>query len=339
MQPDFIIARSSKPIDDVRREKLSLFCNVMPESVISAPDVEYTYEVPLVFEKQTLCKKILEKFDLKYREGTMREWEGFINKIKSLKREVKIGIIGKYFDIGEFTLEDSYISVIEAIKHACWNNDAKPVIQWIDSKQFEKDEGSLKKLQEFDGIIIPGGFGSSGVEGKIKAIKYARENNIPFLGLCYGMQLAVIEFARNVCGMKDANSTEIDKNTKHPVIDILPEQKKIIAESRYGATMRLGAYKAELKKGSVVYNLYGKDEISERHRHRYEVNPDYIGAIEKKGLVFSGKSPDRKLMEFMELPGHSYFIATQAHPEFKSRPMRPAPLFDGLVKAAIKKKG
>lgn len=338
IQPDIIITRSSVPLDDVRKEKLSLFCNVVKDDVMSSHDVKNIYEVPLVLESQDFTSKLMSKFNLVFKNGRIKEWEAFIKKINGLKKEVKIGIVGKYFDVGNFTLEDSYISVIEAIKHACWNNDVKPVIQWIDSKEFEKNDSSLKKLSSLDGIIIPGGFGSSGIEGKIKSIKYARENNIPFLGLCYGLQLAVIEFARHMCGLADANSTEIDKNTKHPVIDILPEQKKIIAEGNYGATMRLGAYPAELKKGSQVYGIYGKEKVSERHRHRYEVNPDFIIKLEAKGLVFSGKSPDRKLMEFIELPGHPYFVATQAHPEFKSRPMQPAPLFDGLIKAAIKKK-
>ncbi|MBU0536349.1 MAG: CTP synthase [Nanoarchaeota archaeon] len=337
IQPDFIVSRSSRPLDDVRKQKISLFCNVKPEEVISAPDVKYIYEVPLLFEEQTICSKILAKFGMKYKQGTMSEWKKMVDRIKSAEKEVKIGIIGKYFDIGDFTLEDSYISVIESIKHACWHNNAKPNIVWVDSKQFEKDEKSLSKLDEFDGIIVPGGFGSSGVEGKMKAIGYARQKKIPFLGLCYGMQLAVIEFARSVCRMEGANSTEINKSTKYPVIDILPEQKKIIEESHYGGTMRLGGYKAVLKKNTIVHKLYGKDEVSERHRHRYEVNPDYIQKIEEKGLVFSGRSPNGVLMEFIELPDHPYFVATQAHPEFKSRPDMPAPLFNGLIKACLKK--
>ncbi len=337
IQPDFLVGRSSKPLDEIRKRKLSLFCNVKPEDVISAPDVPQIYEIPLVFDEQSLCSKIFWKFGLKHKKSTMREWENLVKSIKGLKKDVRIGIIGKYFDTGDFTLEDSYISVIEAIKHACWSNNVRPDIIWVDSKQFEKDEKALSRLEEFDGIIIPGGFGSSGVEGKISAIRYARENNIPFLGLCYGMQLAVIEFARNICGMDGANSTEIDNKAKNPVIDILPEQKRIVEESRYGGTMRLGAWKAELSKGTKVRSLYGSDIVSERHRHRYEVNPDYIEGLEKGGLIFSGKNPKGVLMEFMELKDHPYFIATQAHPEFRSRPSKPAPLFDGLVKACIKR--
>lgn len=336
IQPDMIVTRSAVPLDDVRREKLSLFCNVSRDDVISSHDVKNIYEVPLVLEKQDFASKLLSKFGMVYKSGKNREWEEFVEKTKNLEKEAKVGIIGKYFDVGDFTLEDSYISVIEAVKHACWNNGFKPKIEWINSKDFENGEKNLSKLKDYDALIVPGGFGKSGVEGKINAIRYARENKIPYLGLCYGMQLAVIEFARNVCGMKDANTTENDPKTKFPVIDILPEQKKILAESKYGATMRLGGYIAKLKKGSQVYKLYGKEDVSERHRHRYEVNPDFIDKIEAKGLVFSGKSPDRRLMEFIELPGHPYFVGTQAHPEFKSRPMQPAPMFDGLIKAVKK---
>ncbi|RLF39420.1 MAG: CTP synthase, partial [Thermoplasmata archaeon] len=271
---------------------------------------------------------------LEKRECRMHEWKRFVEEVKSFSEPVKIGIVGKYFDIGSCKLFDSYISVIEAIKHAAWANRLKPEIAWIDSKTFEKYPEKLKELSDLDGVIVPGGFGLTGIEGKIRAIKYCREHNIPFLGLCLGMQLAVVEFARNVCNLKDANSVEIDENTPHPVVSFIPEQVKILHESRYGATMRLGAYPARLKKGTLVYRLYGKDIVYERHRHRYEVNPDYVDVLEKGGIVFSGKSLDGLLMEFMELPDHKFFVATQAHPEFKSRPMKPSPLFNGLIKAA-----
>lgn len=340
IQPDIIIARGIQMIDEIRREKLSLFCNVRKDEVIGAPDVKNIYEIPILFEKQGLGKKILEKFKLKYKTGKLNDWQKFIDKTKNTKTTLKIGVIGKYFDIGDFTLEDSYISVLEAIKHASWNNSCKPEIVWIDSKKYEKDQSSLKELDSLDAIIVPGGFGASGVEGKIKAIGYAREHKIPYLGICYGMQLAIIEFARNVCGLNGANTTENDKKTKYPVIDILSEQIEKMKNKNYGASMRLGAYPAKLKKGTIIWNIYGqKDEVSERHRHRYEVNPKYIEIIEKNGMIFSGESPDRRLMEFIELKGHPYFVGTQAHPEFKSRPLRPAPLFEGLIKAAIKKKG
>ena len=338
IQPDFIITRSEKPLDNVRREKIALFCNVHEDEVISNEDVDNVYAVSLLFEKQDLCKKILKKMNLRKDHNDLEGWERFIKKVRTLKNSVKIGIVGKYFDIGTSQLSDSYISVIEAVKHAAWNNNLKPDIHWIDSKLFEKEPKKLSTLDKLDGVIVPGGFGLSGIPGKIETIRYCRENKIPYLGLCLGMQLAVVEFARNVCDMRDAHSTEVDKNTPYPVIDFIPEQVKILQDSRYGATMRLGAYPAILKKGTLVYKLYGSEKVSERHRHRYEVNPEYVKKLEKCGLVFSGRSPDGVLMEFMELPNHPYFVGTQAHPEFKSRPLRPSPLFDGLIKAAKKRK-
>jgi CTP synthase len=338
IQPDFIITRSEKPLDDVRKEKIALFCNVSGEDVISDSNIDNVYGVPLLFEDQELCKKILKKLGLRKEETDLNTWRNYITKIKKFDKKVRIGIVGKYFDIGAFKLSDSYISVIEAVKHAAWNNNVRPEIEWIDSKTFEKQPRKIVNLKKVDGIIVPGGFGLSGVEGKIATIKYARENNIPYLGLCLGMQLAVVEYARNVCGLKGANTTEVDKNTPYPVIDFIPDQVKIVTESRYGATMRLGAYPALLTEGTLVSKLYDdQHKIYERHRHRYEVNPAYIETLEKEGFVFSGRSPDGVLMEFMELPGHPYFTGTQAHPEFKSRPMKPAPLFDGLIKAAKKK--
>lgn len=338
IQPDFIITRSEKPLDNVRREKIALFCNVHEDEVISNEDIDNVYAVSLLFEKQDLCKKILKKLNLRRDHNDLEGWERFIKKVRTLKNTVKIGIVGKYFDIGTSQLSDSYISVIEAVKHAAWNNNLKPDIKWIDSKLFEKDPKKLSTLDSLDGVIVPGGFGLSGIDGKIETIRYCRENKIPYLGLCLGMQLAVVEFARNVCGMKGAHSTEVDKNTPYPVIDFIPEQVKILRESRYGATMRLGAYPAVLKKGTLVYRLYDSEQVYERHRHRYEVNPDYVEKLEKCGLIFSGRSPDGVLMEFMELPNHPFFVGTQAHPEFKSRPLRPSPLFDGLIKAAKKRR-
>jgi len=337
IQPDFIITRSEKPLDNVRREKIAMFCNIHEEDVISNEDVENVYAVSLLFEKQDLCKKILRKLNLRKDHNEMEKWEKFIKKIRILKNTVMIGIVGKYFDIGTSQLSDSYISVIEAVKHAAWNNNLVPDVRWIDSKVFEEDPKKLSTLDEMDGIIVPGGFGLSGIDGKIETIRYVREHGIPYLGLCLGMQLAVVEYAQNVCKLKDANTVEVDKKSPHPVIDFIPEQVTILNESRYGATMRLGAYPAVLKKDSLVHELYGKNKVYERHRHRYEVNPKYIEMLEKHGLIFSGRSPDGVLMEFMELPDHPYFVATQAHPEFKSRPMKPAPLFDGLIKAAKKK--
>lgn len=337
IQPDFIVTRTEKPLDDVRREKIALFCNVHEEDVISDSDIDNVYAVPLLFEEQFLSKKILRKLRLRKDNNELKKWKNYISNIRNLDDEISIGIVGKYFDIGSSQLSDSYISVIEAVKHAAWQNNLYPNIKWIDSKIFEKQPKELDNLKSVDGIIVPGGFGLSGIEGKIKTIQYARENNIPYLGLCLGLQLAVVEYARNVCNLKDAHTSEVDKKTPHPVIDFIPEQVKILRDSRYGASMRLGAYPAILKKDTIIQKLYNKNKIYERHRHRYEVNPEYVDILEKNGLIFSGRSPDRVLMEFMELPNHPYFVGTQAHPEFKSRPMNPSPLFNGLI-CAIKKK-
>ncbi len=337
IQPDFVVTRSDDPLDDVRREKIAMFCNIHEEDVISNSDIDNIYAVPLLFEEQHLCKKILNKLNLRKNHNDLKTWENFITKIKKFDKKINIGIVGKYFDIGSSQLSDSYISVIEAVKHAAWDNNLSPEVQWINSKVFEKKPEKLSTLDDLDGIIVPGGFGLSGIYGKIDAIRYAREHNIPYLGLCLGMQLAVVEYAQNACSLKDANSREVDKKTTHPVIDFIPDQVNIIQDSRYGATMRLGAYPAVLKKGTLVQKLYGKNKIYERHRHRYEVNPEYVDILEEKDLVFSGRSPDGVLMEFMELTSHPYFVATQAHPEFKSRPMKPSPLFDGFIKAAKKK--
>jgi len=338
IQPDFIVTRSEEPLDDVRKEKIALFCNIHEEDVISDSNIDNVYAVPLLFEEQFLCKKILRKLRLRKDHNELKPWKSYISKIRNLDTNISIGIVGKYFDIGSSKLSDSYISVIEAVKHAAWNNNVNPDIKWIDSKIFEKKPEKLSSLDSIDGIIVPGGFGLSGIQGKIQTIKYAREHSIPYLGLCLGMQLAVVEYAQNICKLKDAHSSEITKKLDNPVIDFIPEQVTILQESRYGATMRLGSYPAILKKGTKIHKLYGEDEVTERHRHRYEVNPDYVDQIEKHGLIFSGRSPDGILMEFMEIPDHPYFVGTQAHPEFKSRPMKPSPMFDGLIKAAIKRR-
>ena len=309
------------------------------DAVISAPDLKSIYELPLNFEKDGLGDFITKKFGMGVIKPDLKKWREFVNKEKRANEVVKIGIVGKYFSTGNFVLTDSYISVIEAIKQASFYNNRKPEIVWIDADDYEKNPKKLKELKELDGVIVPGGFGSRAVEGKIAAIKYCRENKIPYLGLCYGMQLVVVEFARNVIGLKDAHTTEIDKKTTNPVIDILPEQKENIVNKRYGATMRLGLYTAHLKKGTIVHGAYKRSEVSERHRHRYEVNPEYIEILEKKGLVFSGFSPDRRLMEYVELPkkDHPFFVATQAHPEFLARPLSPHPLFVEFIKVAGKK--
>jgi len=340
IQPDFIIARSETFLDKKRKEKIAMFCNVPERYVISAPDIDSIYQVPINFERDDLSRLILKKLGLKYNKTDLKKWYNLVDNIKHSKKKVRIGIVGKYFGTGDFVLSDAYISVIEAVKHACYQNKVKPKIDWINSEQFEKEPEKLEELSDYDGVVVPGGFGSRGIEGKIKAIQFLRENKIPYLGLCYGMQLMVVEFARNVLSLKDANTTEVDRKTKNPVIDIIPEQKKNIEDKNYGATMRLGAYPANLEKNTIAQKAYSQNKISERHRHRWEVNPKYISKIEKAGLIFSGKSPNKKLMEIAELPTsvHPFFVGVQFHPEFKTTPINGHPLFNEFIKVASKKK-
>lgn len=339
VQPDFIIARSEVPMDQKRKEKISMFCNVGEEYVISAPDVDNVYEVLLNFERDNLSQLILKKLRLETKTSDLSQWKNLVEKIKTTKDSVNIGIVGKYFGTGDFVLSDAYISVIEAIKHAGYAVGVKTKIDWINSEVFEKEPEKLQSLAQYDGVLVPGGFGGRGIEGKISAIKFCRENQIPLLGICYGMQLAVIEYARNVLGLVDANTTEVNRDTTNPVIDIMPEQKKNLEDGNYGATMRLGAYPAKLAEDTIAKSLYSQSEISERHRHRWEVNPQYIEKLETAGLVFSGKSPEGKLMEIAELPAskHPFFVASQFHPEFQSTPLKAHPLFFGFVKAAQKR--
>ncbi|HEC96110.1 MAG TPA: CTP synthase [Euryarchaeota archaeon] len=329
IQPDMIVCRGPRPLKEEHIKKISLFTNVPEDAVISAPDLENVYEVPLYLNNQGVGKYILKKLDLKPRKmPNFTKWKSFCEKLKGPNGSVKIAVVGKYAK-----LKDAYLSVIEALKHAGAEIGVKVVSDVIESEILEKKSPELV-LKDYDGIIVPGGFGSRGVIGKINAIKYARENNVPFLGICFGFQLTVVEFARNVAHLINANSTEIDPNTPHPVIDIMEEQRVI---DRYGGTMRLGGHKVIIKRGTIAHKLYGKTEVIERHRHRYEVNPKYIKILENHGLVFSGVDETGNRMEILELPTHSYFLASQFHPEFKSRPMRPAPLFYGLVKAAFEK--
>jgi CTP synthase len=314
---------------------------VEPEAVISAPDVESIYEVPLNFEKDGFGKVILKKLGLKNGIKTdFNGWGRFVNKVYQAKKEIKIGVVGKYFNTGACVLSDSYISVIEAIKHASYNNDVIPVIDWIDAELFEKDKKNIRSLKQYDGIIVPGGFGSRGIEGIISAIKFARENKIPYLGLCYGMQLMVIEFTRNVIGLKNAHTTEIKPRAKYNVIDLMEKQKANLKKGIYGATMRLGAYPCKIKPKTIAAKAYGKKNISERHRHRYEVNNKYIKKLEKLGLIFSGTSPNGQLMEIAELPKeqHPFMLGSQFHPEFTSSPLHPNPLFNEFIKAVKKTK-
>lgn len=369
--PDFVLCRANKPLDDVRKKKIQENANVRADHIISAPDIKTIYRVPLNLEKENLGEKILKRVNLEPKVSPdWSKWENLVGRLENPKNPVKVAMVGKYIDIGSFSLTDSYISVNESLKHAGANLDVGVEIHWVDAKQFEQNAASLAKLHEYNGIVVPGGFGGSGVEGKIAAIKYARENNIPFLGLCYGLQLAVVEYARNVCGLHNANSTEIDPKTPYPVIDILPTQKDLIAESKYGGTMRLGTYSAVLKDMTRVFDLYTRtgriekdlkkmlilkergekmrigmldrgDVIFERHRHRYEVNPKYVRTLEQSGFVFSGwhgRLDGMKLMEFGELPNHKFFVGTQAHPEFRSSLEDPSPLFFGFIEACSNQK-
>ncbi len=346
IQPNFIIARAEQNIDNVRREKIAIHCNIQKEDVIAAPDIESIYEIPLNFEKNDLGNKILKKLGLKSKatkesRQNVQKWVDMIKNVKNPKQEVKIGIVGKYFASGGFSLTDSYISVIEAIKHAGAYNKIKPRLEWIAAETIEKE--GTKCLQGLQGIIVPQGWGSRGSQGKIKTIKYCREKKIPYLGLCYGMQMAVIEFAQDVCGLKDATSEEINFKSKNKVIHIMPGQAELIKKKGYGGTIRLGAWPCKLKPNTVLSQAYKKmgksDLISERHRHRYEFNNEYRELFEKKGLIVAGTSPDGNIVEAVEIKDHPFFVGVQFHPEYLSRPLDPHPLFVEFVKvsAGIKK--
>jgi len=320
--PDIIIGRCSQFLTKEVKTKISNFCDVPIEAVITGLDVEDIYEIPLVFEKEGLPEILHKKLNI-YSPPDLRRWKEWINNLRNPEREINVAMCGKYTRLG-----DSYASIIEAFNHCAAHLKCKINIKMVETTELK----DISFLNEVDGVVVPGGFGKRGTEGKIEVIRRVRERDIPFLGLCLGMQLAVIEFARNVCKLRDANSTEIDPNTPYPVIDIMPEQRDI---DRLGGTMRLGAYPAILKEESLTYRLYGKREVYERHRHRYEVNPEYHDILKKNGMLFSGLSPDRRLVEFIEIPEHKFFVATQSHPELKSRMEAPAPLFFGFVKACL----
>jgi len=339
LQADIIVARSEVPMDDIRKEKIAQFCSVSSESVISAPDVESIYHVPLNFEKAGLSDILLKKLSLKSRKRDMKDWIAFANKVDKAEKPLRIAIVGKYFATGDFVLSDAYISVIEAIKHASISAGFKPEIEWLDSSVYEKDSRRLKEISHFHGVVVPGGFGSRGIEGKILVAKYCREKKIPYFGLCYGMQIAVVEYARHVLQLEDAHTVEMKSQPLHRIIDIMPGQKKKIACGNYGGSMRLGNYETVLAPGSLAKSAYKSGSAIERHRHRYEVNPDYINDLEVAGLVFSGKSPSGDLMEIMELPTsvHPFYLATQFHPELLSWPLRPHPLFVKFVAVMAKK--
>lgn len=337
--PDIFIGRSTTYMDQHRMEVLSRNTNIAIENIFSNPDVKSIYEVPLILAKQKVAECVLGFFNVKPRKkASLTNWKKLVKTIKEVKKEIKIGVVGKYFTSGDFSQGDSYISVIEAIKHACWANNVNPVINWLDSESYEKDPKKVQELKENDGIIVPGGYGKRGAEGKINAIKFARENKIPYLGLCYGLQMAVIEFARNICKIKNANTTENEPNAKNPVIDVMEAQKKLLAKKQYGASNRLGSYECKIKKDSKAFKAYGKETIFERHRHRYELNNKYKEILEKNGLKIVGHNPYLDLAEIIELDNHPWFIGTQFHPEFKSRLESPHPLFVSFIKAAINNK-
>ncbi|KKT57962.1 MAG: CTP synthase [Candidatus Amesbacteria bacterium GW2011_GWB1_47_19] len=369
IQQDFLVARSEKEIDKRRRERLALFCNMRDEDIITNPDLTNIYEVPIWLEKQDFSNKLLRRAGLKPRKKDLKEWREFAGKLATGGKELRIAMVGKYFQTGDYMLSDAYICVIEALKHAGVIMGVRPVVEWVISDKVDR-KAVDKQLNGFDGIIVPQGWGSRGVEGKIAAVEFARRKKIPYLGLCFGMQMAVIEYSRNILGLDEANSTEVNPKTKYPVIHIMPDQKKYLEAHHYGGTIRLGSWPCSVEPGSILekaYKSYGKEPnkifndqfeilnqfknlnlnenlklkisnlIYERHRHRYEVNNEYREKLEKAGLVVSGVSPDGKLVEAVELPRkvHPFFVGTQFHPEYKSRPLSAHPLFLSFIKAAI----
>lgn len=354
IQPDFLIARAEQTIDDRRKETLAWTCNIPAENIIAAPNLDSIYRVPMNFENQKFTDKILQKFGMSTKGKPaagkeLKKWKDLADKIVKInkaKNEVNIAVVGKYYETGAYKLADVYISVVEAIKHGSWANNIKANLHWISSTDIEK-KGAKNVLSSFDGVVVPGGFGSRGTEGMIETIKYARENNMPYLGLCYGMQMATIEFARHVAGLKGSNTTEVDVKSAHPIIHIMPDQAKKLLNREYGATMRLGAWDCVIKRGTMTEKCYvdggwiskaGKPKISERHRHRYEFNNEYREQLEAAGLTISGTTPDGQLVEIIELKDHPFFVASQFHPEFLSRPLSPHPLFAGFMKAVVKLK-
>jgi len=327
IQPDIIICRSEVKLNDDLKSKISLFCDIEQEAIIDAVDAKHIYEVPLNLQKEGLDSIAMYKLNLKYRVSDMQNWKNLVDLINNLEGSVKIGIVGKYTN-----LKDSYISIVESLNHGGYNSRKSVVIEWINSEELENEQDCNAILSGIDGLLVPGGFGLRGIDGKINAIKYAREKSIPFFGICLGMQCAVIEFARNVLGMQDANSSEFDSDTKNPVIDLMLEQKKV---NDLGGTMRLGAYPCKLKPGTTAFKAYNEEMISERHRHRYELNNKYIEKLASGGMVVSGIYPEKNLAEIVEISDHPWFIGVQFHPEFKSRPDRPHPLFRDFISSAV----
>lgn len=347
IQPDFIIARSEKRLDQRRKDRFALFCNMHPEDIISNPDLDTVYEIPFVLKEQGLVKRILQKFKLQQREPDLKEWTKFVEKVKSEKKKtINIAIVGKYFGTGEYQMRDSYAALFDAIDHAKWQVGVDVKTHWVNAEKVEK-EGAEAVIGTPDGIIVPIGWGERGAEGMIAAADYAREKKIPYLGLCYGMQLAVIAYARSVLKLRDANTAENKPKSKHPVIYLIPSQKEIMERRAYGGTMRLGGWEAIVKKGTKAFDLYekyghfinkAKGLTSERHRHRYEFNNKYAKDFEKAGLVISARSVEEGLVEIIEVPNHPFYVGTQGHPEYKSRPLSPHPIFVGFIEACAKRK-
>jgi len=358
IQPDFVVARSVAVIDKKRREKLAVFCNLSDEDIIAAPDLPSIYQVPLYLDDQKFGEKIMKKLGLRKKRvtGSLMKWKKFEEARQAARKNVKIAMVGKYFATGDYKLADSYVSVIEALKQAAWREGAAPELAWIDSAEYE--DGKLS-LSGFDGVIVPQGWGKRGVEGKLKAIRYVRENKVPYLGLCFGMQMAVIEFARNVLRLPGANTTEADPGTKYPVIHVMSDQAEYLAKKQYGGTIRLGSWPCVIRPGTKldkIYKKYGNNSagpwlksnglnvapagttnvIYERHRHRYEFNNEYRERFEKAGMVISGTSPDGELVEAIELSNHPFFVGTQFHPEYIARPMTPHPIFLAFIKATLR---
>ncbi len=330
IRPNFLVCRTPFSTSDSIKEKLSLFCSIPKENIIDAVDAKNIYDIPINMHKQGIDELILKQFNLPVNKANLKDWENLLYVMDNLKEEVEIALVGKYVE-----LHDAYLSVAEALKHAGYKYQTKVNIKWVNSEDLEKDVDFKEVFKNTKGIIVPGGFGNRGTLGMIKAINYARVNNIPFLGICLGMQLSVIEFARNVCKLEDCNSTEFDPLCKNPIIDLMSDQKTVI---NMGGTLRLGNYNCKLLKGTLAYNDYKTDLIQERHRHRYEFNNKYMDLLKEKGMVFSGINEESNLVEIIEIPKHKHFIACQFHPEFKSRPTRPHPLFVSFVKASIDNK-
>ncbi|MFC2159711.1 CTP synthase [Actinomycetota bacterium] len=327
IQPDIIICRCERELENGLKDKISLFCDIDKEDTIEAIDAEHLYEIPLMLQKEDLDLRVLEKLGLKSGKSDLSNWKKLVDRIHNLEGTVKIGIVGKYT-----ILKDAYISIVESLNHGGYHHGKNVEIVLINSESIGKDNIKNNKLSKVDGILIPYGFGHRGIAGKIEAAKYARENNIPFFGICLGLQCSVIEFSKNVLGIKDANSSEFDPDTKNPVIDLMFEQKSV---KEKGGTMRLGSYDCRLKKGSNAYKAYGKENIKERHRHRFELNNKYLPMLEKAGMTITGVNPDKGLAEIIEISKHPWFLAVQFHPEFKSRPDKPHPLFKDFIGAAI----